>query len=183
MGAGIYRTLAAEYPQGFGLIRYAICGSNLHTQWRPSEPDGYFEKYFKPFVEKGLTGIAEKSGKTPKVMAILWHQGEAQAKDDAALEAYPQQLPELITQMNVTFGPVPMVMGEVRDLPDNPRSAEVNRIMKTVTADYPNVSVVGLQDVKWLPKGNVHLSQPGAVQAGTRLVHRAVEMLAKDPPE
>ena len=180
MGAGIFRTLAKQYPQGFGLIRYGICGSNLHTQWRPGEPDGYFSAYFKPFVEKSLAAIAAKCGKTPEVMAVLWHQGESQAKDDEALEAYPQRLPELITQMQVTFGPVPMVMGEIRDLPDKPRSAEVNRIMKTVTADYPHVSVVGLQDVKWLPKGNVHLSQPGAVQAGTRMVNRAVEMLAEE---
>ena len=106
-GAGIAQSLAHEFPNGFALIRYAVCGSNLHTQWMPTQPDGYYHKYFEPFVIQGLKKIEQVSGRRPEVKGMFWHQGESNASSAQTVDVYGRLMPELITNFQKTYGPVP----------------------------------------------------------------------------
>lgn len=168
--AGIAWQLGREFPDGFAIIRYAVCGSNLHTQWMPTKPDGYYRKHFEPFVQQGLKKIEQASGRKPQVMGMLWHQGESNSKTPETIEAYGRLMPALIGNFQETYGPVPFILGEIREFPDQPGRASINQQMHKIATDTSKVAVAKMVDVAWLPKGNLHLSLEGAHEAGERLV-------------
>ena len=169
-GAGIAWELGREFPEGFALIRYAVCGSNLHTQWMPTKRDGYYHQHFEPFLQQGLKKIEQASGRKPQVLGMLWHQGESNSKTPEAIKAYGELMPTLIGNFQETYGKVPFILGEIREFPDQPGRAAINRQMHKIAADMPRVAVAKMVDVAWLPEGNVHLSVAGAHEAGKRLV-------------
>ncbi len=73
------------------LIKHALSGSNLYKQWNPGEnnlDESNFGSEFIKFintVEAGLTAL-EKQGYKPKVRAMVWQQGEGDARDIAGME-------------------------------------------------------------------------------------------------
>ena len=176
MGIGIARELAKRYPDGFALVRYAICGSNLHTQWKPADRDGYYHKHFEPFLARGLAQIKKASGRDVVVTGVLWHQGESNAQTSETVAAHGKLMPILIEKFRKTCGPVPFVMGEIREFDDRPTRKAINTGMHKIAAADPRVAAVRLSDVAWLPEGNVHLSQKGAEVAGSRMVLAWVEL-------
>lgn len=73
------------------LIKHALSGSNLYSQWNPGEnknDTAYFGTEFKKFihtVEDGLIKL-EAKGFKPKIKAMVWQQGEGDARDIAGME-------------------------------------------------------------------------------------------------
>jgi len=73
------------------LIKHALSGSNLYSQWNPGEnrsDTANFGPEFKKFlhtVETGLRKLEEK-GFEPKIEAMVWQQGEADARDVAGMK-------------------------------------------------------------------------------------------------
>ncbi len=73
------------------LIKHALSGSNLYKQWNPGEnkkdtenfgPE--FEKFINT-VENGLKEL-EAKGFEPNIKAMVWQQGEGDARDIAGME-------------------------------------------------------------------------------------------------
>ena len=68
------------------LVKHALSGSNLHTQWnpgnRPGERAGSEYKKFIRTVRKALKVLQDR-GDTPVIRAMVWQQGEADARYDA----------------------------------------------------------------------------------------------------
>ncbi len=73
------------------LIKHALSGSNLYAQWRPGEhnkDENNFGPEFMKFVDTVELGLKdlEKQGYQPNIRAMVWQQGEADARDIAGLE-------------------------------------------------------------------------------------------------
>jgi pimeloyl-ACP methyl ester carboxylesterase len=182
-GQGIASSLAKIHPDGFAIIRYAICGSNLHTQWMPTEPDGYYNKYFKPFVAAGLKKITQQSGRKPEVKAIFWHQGESNSNSDKTVALWAELMPVLIEDSQNTYGNIPFIMGEIRGFDGKkPLRALINKLMHEVAKANPLAAAVELQDVTWQTPTNVHFGTAGAKVAGERMV-KAWQKLAAAPSQ
>lgn len=73
------------------LIKHALSGSNLYEQWNPGKnkkDTAHFGPEFKKFintVENGLQKLKDE-GFDPKIKAMVWQQGEADARDIAGME-------------------------------------------------------------------------------------------------
>lgn len=73
------------------LIKHALSGSNLYSQWNPGKSKmdtAHFGPEFKKFintVEKGIEKLEDK-GFEPKIKAMVWQQGEADARDIAGMK-------------------------------------------------------------------------------------------------
>ncbi len=73
------------------LIKHALSGSNLYNQWNPGENKNdttHFGPEFKKFINTVETGLKnlEANGFKPKIKAMVWQQGEGDARDIAGME-------------------------------------------------------------------------------------------------
>ena len=78
---GIAEYLATNFPdEKFYIIKYAMGGSVLETQWYNAATDtvGELLAGFTSFVWQGLEKI-EAEGLTPKIIGFVWNQGESDA--------------------------------------------------------------------------------------------------------
>jgi hypothetical protein len=70
------------------LIKHALSGSNLYNQWAPGKNKNDTENFGPEFikfihtVENGLKEL-EAKGFEPKIKAMVWQQGEGDARDIA----------------------------------------------------------------------------------------------------
>lgn len=82
--------LQSLYPERrVVLIKHALSGSNLYEQWNPGNRPGDVrgEEYVK-FVETVKNALAglRKQGYCPVIRAMVWQQGEADARDIAGID-------------------------------------------------------------------------------------------------
>jgi hypothetical protein len=73
------------------LIKHALSGSNLYEQWAPGKNKNDTENFgteFKRFIHTVESGLKELEAKgfEPKIKAMVWQQGEADARDIAGEE-------------------------------------------------------------------------------------------------
>lgn len=169
-GAGYAEKLAERYPGGFAVVRYAVCGSDLHTEWKPGEEDGYYRKYFEPFLAQALQAIEQSSGRPTRVVGVFWHQGESNSDSQQAVAAYREQMPILLKNFAEVYGPVPFILGEIREFDNKPGCAQINQHMRAIAAEHDHVRVIGLQDITWDSPTNVHMNMDGGHEAGRRFV-------------
>lgn len=102
--------LQALYPQRrIALIKHALSGSNLYKQWNPGNRPGEFcgEEYTK-FIATVKQGLADlkKEGYRPIIRAMVWQQGEADARDIAGMDQsrkYGINLRNFIIQVRKEF--------------------------------------------------------------------------------
>lgn len=85
-------TLHQLYPKKkIAIIKHALSGSNLYKQWNPgkSKRDAVnFGQEYKKFihtVEEGMQKLRE-AGYRPVIRAMVWQQGEGDARDIAGLK-------------------------------------------------------------------------------------------------
>jgi hypothetical protein len=77
--------------QEIALIKHALSGSNLYAQWNPGknqQDDSSFGPEYEKFVttvEEGLKGLRAHSYE-PTIRAMVWQQGEGDARDIAGME-------------------------------------------------------------------------------------------------
>ncbi len=117
--------LQKELPdKKIALIKHALSGSNLYAQWNPGNRDGekMGAEYLK-FISTVKAGLAElvAKGYNPVVRAMVWQQGEADARFDAGGENrdnYALNLNNLISQIRDELNQEEMIFvyGEVMPL-------------------------------------------------------------------
>jgi hypothetical protein len=84
--------LKRHYPnKQIAVIKHALSGSNLYSQWNPGKDNmdtlhfgPEYEKFVRT-VEDGLEGLRARSYK-PTIRAMVWQQGEGDARDIAGME-------------------------------------------------------------------------------------------------
>lgn len=105
----------------WALIKHALSGSNLYQQWNPGNREGESqgEEYTKwlQTVKQALQELKTK-GYNPVIRAMVWQQGEADAREIAGMEnsrRYGENLRNLILQIRKELDAPDMlfVYGEV----------------------------------------------------------------------
>lgn len=126
---GVELSLGTKLKQYFpsrniALVKHALSGSNLYEQWNPGNRLGekQGEEYIKWIntVRTSLTLLKEK-GYKPIIRAMVWQQGEADARDIAGLDnsrKYGENLRNFILQVRKDLKSPDMlfVYGEVMPL-------------------------------------------------------------------
>jgi hypothetical protein len=105
-------TLKKLYPKhDIALIKHALSGSNLYSQWNPGKNNkdelNFGPEYSKFIhtVEEGISAL-RTSGYDPTIRAMVWQQGEGDARDIAGMENsnnYDKNLRHFIQRVREQF--------------------------------------------------------------------------------
>lgn len=185
--------LQQNFPdKKFALIKHALSGSNLYSQWNPGnlpgEPVGEEYAKFIQTVEAGLKELKDKRY-TPVVKAMVWQQGEGDARDIAGMDKsgkYGENLRNFILQVRKEFNSPGLlfVYGEVMPVAalrfpgrDVLRKGQVDVSEQAATPlSLPHAVLVEGDDLQMRrtdyrtphPEDDVHLGTYGILQLGER---------------
>lgn len=191
--------LKRYYPnENIAIIKHALAGSNLYEQWNPGNRDNeqMGEEYCKWLhtIKIALNDL-KKRGLNPIIRAMLWQQGEADARDIAGFDnsrKYGENLKNFILQVRKDLN-VPellFVYGEVIPIPAKRfpgreliRQAQID--VSTSSNSHISVSnaiLVETDDLQMLcsdycspyPKDDVHLGTYGILELGERFAKAIV---------
>lgn len=105
--------LAARFDVPIGLLSVGVGGTTV-GQWQPAAADALYLRLTWALSVVGLDGAR----------AVLWHQGESDARSGTTAETYTQQLDTLIRQSRNDAGwAVPWIVARVGFLPGTPQAA------------------------------------------------------------
>jgi hypothetical protein len=105
--------LAARFDVPIGLLSVGVGGTTV-GQWQPAAADALYLRLTWALGVVGLDGAR----------AVLWHQGESDARSGTTAETYTQQLDTLIRQSRNDAGwAVPWIVARVGFLPGTPQAA------------------------------------------------------------
>jgi hypothetical protein len=84
------------------LIKHAHSGANLYKDWNPGN-DASDQEHFGSQFEAGLAGL-RGMGYEPRLVGMIWQQGESDTKSQAAAAAYGRNLAHFIARVRQQFG-------------------------------------------------------------------------------
>lgn len=185
--------LHKQYPdRHIALIKHALSGSNLYAQWNPGnrvgEAQGEEYAKFIRTVKEGLDKL-KKEGYTPILRAMVWQQGEADARDIAGMDKsrmYGKNLNNFICQVRkdleaegllFVYGSVmPMVATRFtgRDIVRNAQKEVAEGSGSSLS--LPGTIWVNADDLQMrrsdymtpMPEDDVHLGTYGVLELGRR---------------
>ena len=190
------------YPERrIALIKHALSGSNLYKQWNPGNRSGDIrgEEYVK-FVETVKNALVDlkKQGYRPIIRAMVWQQGEADARDIAGMDQsrrYGPNLKNFIEQVRKEFGCEEMlfVYGTVMPLaaPRFTGRELVKEAQAAIDEDsgselsVKNALLIPADDLQMrcndyktpMPKDDVHLGTYGILTLGERFADAIYQKL------
>ncbi len=162
------RALLAKHPQQrIALIKGSRGGTTIE-QWGPGtagKPDTQGECYrlFVDTIAKA-TAALKTDGHTPTIRALLWHQGESNSKDTAAV--YQAKLEKFIARIreDVGLADLPVLVGEVID---NKERDGVRAAQKAIPGVVKNVVFVTADGLTSSDKGT-HFDTKSVIELGQR---------------
>ena len=110
---GLAEYLATNFPEEqFYIIKYAMGGSVLETQWYNAATGAVGELLtgFTSFVNRGLAEL-EAQGLTPKIIGFVWNQGESDAIWLPQSSRYYANQEGLVNYVRTTFAAYASVKG------------------------------------------------------------------------
>lgn len=169
-GVGLGRSFAkwllrVEPGASIGLIPAAVGGTSLE-EWKPGG------KLFNDAVMRA--GVARKSG---RFRGILWHQGEADTKDDALARSYRERFAVFIAALRKEVGDpnVPVVVGQLGEFFKGQKI--VNEQLASIPLTVPHAGFASSAGLRH--KGDeVHFDSPSLRELGRRY---ALAFEALDP--
>ena len=194
--------LQSLYPERrIALIKHALSGSNLYKQWNPGNRPGDVRgaEYVK-FVETVKNALVDlkKQGYRPIIRAMVWQQGEADARDIAGMDQsrrYGPNLKNFIEQVRKEFGCEDMlfVYGTVMPLAA-PRFTGRELVKEAQAAidegsgselSIKNALLIPADDLQMrcndyktpMPKDDVHLGTYGILTLGERFADAIYQKL------
>jgi hypothetical protein len=158
------------------LIKSAIGGTNLAVEWNPN-PKTMGPRY-KRFQERMNAAMADlnKAGRNPKIVGMIWMQGENDSTAHQQALDYEKNLKNLIATVRADFKTPDMkfVVGRIsymsklwttKDDIDTVRKAQ-----QQVPATVGNASWIDTDDLQWAYYG--HYGTKGQIELGIRFANQ-----------
>jgi hypothetical protein len=171
----------ADPARRFALIKHTRGGTSLAADWAPRHG-----REFHAMREKTRRALEElrASGHEPRLRGFVWMQGEKDAAEKAAAEAYEQNLRALVREVRSVFGEptLPIVLGRI-NAPDRAYRDRVRKAQDTVARGDPHAACIDTDDLK-LSDG-IHYDAAALVELGRRFAGKAMELArpgAANPP-
>jgi iduronate 2-sulfatase len=176
---GFAYALSAKQPkQVIGFIKGSKGGTSIE-QWSPGTPgdaksQGVCYSNFMATLTMATKALTEQ-GHTFQIRALLWHQGESNAKDTA--EVYQAKLENFITRIRADLGlpKLPIFVGEVLD---NGERDGVRAAQRAIPQTLPQVYFIGVEGLTSSDK-NVHFDTKSQIELGNRFATAWLKSLSK----
>lgn len=177
--------------RNIGIIKHAHSGTNLYQEWWPGDKNDTAEwgDQFKNFVftvELGLKAL-KKLGYKPKIKAMLWQQGEADAdKGGEIARAYGKNLSYFISRIRERFNTPDLlfIYGYVYPPPNKSEGIEaVRKAQKDIDQNSGSAIAVRRAHVIYTddlnhraddpnspyPNDHIHFGTAGMLELGKRM--------------
>jgi hypothetical protein len=181
------RGLGQAYPdQRLVLVKYAVDASSL-LDWAPdwdraaAEVTGHPQ--FGPLYQKLMDLVAEVrtgSGAHCQAAAVLWMQGERDARIPEAGQQYEENLSHLIGcfRADLDVPGLPFIVGQVNQpLERYPLVEEVRAAQARVVQQGGNTALVSTEGLPKAPD-NLHYNTAGQMELGRRFAQAFLDMAA-----
>jgi len=154
-------------------VKYAVDGTNLHTDWNPDiKGSRYYQMLSR--VNDALTKLPQQTSGAyvGKVAGFFWMQGESDAWDGRLTSQYQADLTNLIARVRTDFGDrnLPFVFGRITTMWGDGYS--VRQAQSNVDATVPYTFMV---DTDNFPRdagdSGMHYSTLGEIQLGIGLAN------------
>jgi hypothetical protein len=181
---GLWQSLHKQFPDThFLIIKYAIGGASM-LDWAPNydaekaKITGHarFGNMFEAMFSKvdSLTKVYDT-----QMLALLWMQGERDAKIPAAGKNYYPHFKDFIeaTRQRAHAPQLPVLFGEVNPpAADYPALPQVRRAQADIAAKVKNTYLIGTEG---LPKlsDNLHYNTQGQLTLGERYARQVAQLL------
>lgn len=162
------RTLLAKQPkQRIAFIKGSRGGTTIE-QWGPGQPgkpdtQGECYRLYIDTIAKAIAAL-KADGHTPTIRALLWHQGESNAKDST--EVYQAKLETFIARIREDVGnpDLPVLVGEVID---NGQRDTIRAAQKAIPSAVKNTIFVTVDGLTSSDKGT-HFDTKSVLELGQR---------------
>jgi len=175
---GLSHKLYSRFPEkNFVLIKYAVDGASLldwSSEWTSERAaitgNARFGALYQQFLEKirRITG-----GKNIKFIALLWMQGETDARIPEVAEAYYENFVKFVENLrrDLDVPNLPILLGKINPPAENFQAVEVVRdAQKRAAKTVKNVWLIETDGIsKW--DDNFHYSSQGQLELGKRFAH------------
>ena len=152
------------------MIKHALSGSNLYQQWNPGNRPKNIrgEEYIKfiKTVKDAITNLKQQ-GYRPIIRAMVWQQGEADARDIAGMEQsrqYSSNLKNFIEQIRKEFNSENMLF-------------VYGTVMPTLLIPADDLQMLSNDYQTPAPKDDVHLGTFGILTLGERFADAIYQRL------
>ncbi len=172
---GFAHEISRRYPKHkIKIIKFAVGGTSMlawSPNWSARRANLTRNASAGPLFKKLMqTANASYNAKTAKITAVLWVQGEADAKYPAVARQYVQNLRNFVTALRRQLDNRPtqfIVAGVNPPLKQFPASAQVSRAQRQVVSSLPNMSYVRTSDLS-KRSDQLHYDTLGQLHLGKR---------------
>lgn len=162
LAASFADSFARHYQSPVGLIPCADGGTEI-SQWMPGEL-----LYDHAVMQ---TKLAQR---TSQLRAIIWHQGESDCLQDAAVSAYRERFLRMITSLRKDLGTetVPVILGELpwqltQKVNTQGREKKLNAILRELAREVPHCAIASSEGLTMKPDG-LHFDSEACREFGRR---------------
>lgn len=177
------RTIADEFSSdNFALIKHAVGGTDLHTDWDPSGGETYGE--FRDTVKDGLGALTD-AGHTYEIVGMLWTQGERDGKDGRTTAQYEADLNTFIGDIRTRYGEdllffLSRLSSGQTDVPAN-GLAQIRAAQSNVATNDSNAYLIDT-DGFGLKDDALHFDAAGQVKLGKAFGHAYINAVNAPEP-
>jgi len=144
------------------IIKYAQGGTALATQWTPGK--GAHWRRFTRTVDTGLTSLRE-AGYKPRVVGVVWSQGEKDSQSKAHTAAYERNLSQFVAAVRSEYGQGLTLV--ITAIPSHDAADErIIEAQRAVAEQYEHTHFVATDDLTL--KDVVHFYAASQVELGRR---------------
>lgn len=170
--------LKAQPNVQLALIKVSEGGTSLREDWKPGlrdQPETQGPCYRNAVQAfRDATQLLGEAGRSFKLRALLWHQGEADSKSRE--KVYQKRLLQLVSRVREDTGELelPVVVGEVFD---NGKRDTVRAAQRTVGNSGPKLGFVSAEGTRTWDEGT-HFDGPSQLLLGQRYAAATLKLLA-----
>ena len=171
-GRTFARCLKELYPEReIGLIPASVGGSPV-SAWLPGAKDTHSDMH--PYDD--AIAMGREALKNGEFVAVLWHQGETDAKNDTA--DYENMLKTVIANFrrDLNIDNIPFILGGLGDFL-NPawQTGRINDITRKVASEVPHCGFVSAEGLNHRGD-NLHFDTPSQYELGRRYFEEFCKM-------